>query len=102
MRFVTTQLVLMELCNAFSSPSLRDTAVRQVASIEHSARWQLVEMSGILWREGFALYSKMNDKSWGLVDCTSIVVARKLGITTVFTADRHFTQAGFAILLQEG
>jgi predicted nucleic acid-binding protein len=41
------------------------------------------------------------DKSWGLVDCSGILVARKLGITTVFTADHHFTQAGFKILLQD-
>jgi uncharacterized protein len=98
--FVTTNLVLAELCNAFSPPNLRGTAILQIDSIEHSSRWRVVEMDSYLWRESFALYRKMFDKSWGLVDCASMIVARRLEILTIFTADHHFTQAGFNILLK--
>ena len=43
----------------------------------------------------------MKDKEWGLVDCTSIIVARDMGITEIFTTDHHFEQAGFTILLKK-
>lgn len=42
----------------------------------------------------------MSDKDWGLVDCTSIIVAKNLGISEIFTTDHHFEQAGFQILLK--
>ena len=54
-----------------------------------------------MMQKGYELYRKMGDKEWGLVDCTSIVVSREMGITEIFTTDRHFEQAGFAILLSE-
>ena len=41
----------------------------------------------------------MTDKEWGLVDCSSIIVAREREITEVFSTDRHFKQASFTILL---
>lgn len=34
----------------------------------------------------------------GIVDCVSFAVLRRLGVTEVFTNDRHFTAAGFAVL----
>jgi uncharacterized protein len=36
---------------------------------------------------------------WSHVDASSMVLMRQLGITEVFTADRHFEQAGFTVLL---
>ncbi len=42
----------------------------------------------------------MTDKEWGFVDCTSILVAKDMGIKDVFSADHHFEQAGFNILLK--
>jgi hypothetical protein len=50
-------------------------------------------------RKGLELFKQMDDKDWGLVDCTSIVVARHFGVKVVFTTDHHFTQAGFQVLL---
>ena len=35
-----------------------------------------------------------------MVDCTSIVVAKKMKIIEIFTTDHHFEQAGFTILLK--
>ena len=33
-------------------------------------------------------------------DCTSFVVMQEEGLTDALTTDRHFEQAGFAVLLQ--
>jgi predicted nucleic acid-binding protein len=45
------------------------------------------------------LYEARKDKQWGLTDCISFVVMKEQGVETAATADRHFTQAGFSILL---
>ena len=41
------------------------------------------------------LLEKYSDKEWSLVDATSFIVMRRLGITEAFTTDYHFVQAGF-------
>jgi len=53
--FLTTNLVLAELCNAFSAPHLHSTAIQQVDDIVRSSRWHLVEVDSRLWQESFAL-----------------------------------------------
>jgi len=40
------------------------------------------------------------DKEWGMTDCVSISLMSQRGITKTFTADNHFEQAGFQILLK--
>jgi predicted nucleic acid-binding protein len=52
-----------------------------------------------LFDESVAFYRNRPDKTWGLVDCCSMVVMHKRGLTEVFTNDRHFEQAGFQCLL---
>ena len=54
----------------------------------------------MLMQKGFELYKQMQDKSWGLVDCISIVVARNMSICEIFTTNHHFEPAGFEILLE--
>ena len=98
--FVTTRLVIVELCNAFSRGELRSTAARIVDSIEQSSRWTIIEADRPWITAGFDLYRRMTDKEWGLVDCVSILVAQHFEIQDVFTTDHHFEQAGFRILLQ--
>lgn len=98
--FITTRLVIVELCNAFSRGELRNTAVQIVDSIEQSSRWTVIEADRQWIMAGFDLYRRMTDKEWGLVDCVSILVAQHFKIEDVFTTDHHFEQVGFRILLQ--
>lgn len=65
-----------------------------------SRKWKYVLIDELLFEEAFALYEKMNDKEWGLVDCSSIVIARQRGIIEIFSTDNHFKQAGLTILLE--
>lgn len=44
------------------------------------------------------LFKKFKDKNWSFTDCVSFIVMKRLGITTAFSFDRHFTQAGFNLL----
>ena len=39
------------------------------------------------------------DKKWSLTDCVSFLVMKEENIEEALSADKHFTQAGFKILL---
>jgi predicted nucleic acid-binding protein len=99
--FVTTSLIIVEFCSAFSNLLFRSTAIDFVESIANSRQWECLEVDQILRQRGFELFKQMSDKEWSLVDCISIIVARDIGVTQIFTNDHHFEQAGFQILLQK-
>jgi predicted nucleic acid-binding protein len=53
-----------------------------------------------LWNRSFEVYSNRPDKEWSLTDCMSFLVIQDRDLTEALTADRHFEQAGFTILLK--
>lgn len=99
--FATTSAILLEFGNAFSPLGLKPSAIKLIEAARQSKKWKTVIIDEKLIYRGFELYRQMKDKEWGLVDCTSIIVARDMGITEIFTADHHFEQAGFTILLKK-
>ncbi len=99
--YITTGAIFLEFGNAFSQITLKPTAIQIMEAIRQSRKWHYIDIDKNMMQKGYELYRKMGDKEWGLVDCTSIVVSREMGITEIFTTDRHFEQAGFAILLSE-
>ena len=62
---------------------------------------EIVPLSEQLYRRSLDLYRQHQDKEWGLTDCVSFAVMRERKITDALTADDHFRQAGFRILLAE-
>ncbi|MCU0568689.1 MAG: PIN domain-containing protein [Oculatellaceae cyanobacterium Prado106] len=60
---------------------------------------RVVSVDTELLTQALKLYQKYSDKSWGLTDCISFVVMQTHQITDAVTTDRHFTQAGFRILM---
>ena len=99
--FVTSDFVIAEFCNAFSRIKFRATAVQTINNIYKSKVWSVVPINESLMIKSLNLFTQMEDKEWGLVDCSSIILAREKQIATVFTADKHFEQAGFEILLKQ-
>jgi uncharacterized protein len=60
-----------------------------------------VNLDSDLLHEAFQLFSQRMDKEWGLIDCMTFVVMTRRKITDALTADEHFRQAGFQVLLIE-
>ena len=99
-KFITTNAVLLEFGNAFSRIAFKSVAISVIKAIKVSQKWECVAIDELLFEQALNLYQKMNDKEWGLVDCSSIIVASERELTEVFTTDHHFKQADFTILLE--
>lgn len=99
--FVTSSAILLEFGNAFSTINLKPFSVRLIDAIMQSKKWKSVVVDENIMNDSFKLYKQMIDKDWGFVDCSSIVLAKSLGIQNVFSTDHHFEQAGLTILLKK-
>lgn len=99
--FVITSAIILEFGNAFCPVNLKSSAIKIIESVMQSKKWKNVSIDEKIINRAFELYKQMKDKDWGLVDCTSMVVAKDMGITEVFTTDHHFEQAGFTALLRK-
>ncbi|HTG16702.1 MAG TPA: PIN domain-containing protein [Blastocatellia bacterium] len=91
---ITTDAVLLEIGNALAR-DFRSDAVEIIRVLRSSKNVQVVEVDTALFRKGFAVYEKYDDKEWGLVDCISFVVMWERELTEVLTFDGDFHQAGF-------
>lgn len=97
---ITTEAIFLEFGNTFSAVALKPSAIKMMEAIRLSKKWTVIAIDEKIMNQSFNLYKKMSDKDWGLIDCTSILVAKNLGISEIFTTDHHFEQAGFQILLK--
>ena len=96
---VTTDAILLEIGNALSRNFKRES----VEIIEHfltSDDVKVIHLYPPLFRKAFDLYKSHSDKQWGLIDCVSFVVMKELAIEEALSADKHFEQAGFRVLIR--
>ena len=95
-RTVTTTFVLLECGNAASRRPYRDQVAQTRAVLESSG--QLIVPTDEDWQAAWSAYASGPIGSASIVDHVSFVVMRRLGISDVFTNDRHFRSAGFSAL----
>ena len=98
-RFLTTDIVLMEVGNVLSQPAFKRAVNVYIETLRQSRKSSVIYTNEVDFTAGLQRYGKYADKDWGLSDCVSFEVMRQYSCTQVFTNDHHFTQAGFAILL---
>ncbi len=94
---------MTEVGNTFSRHDRRLMAKDQldfVHAVLKVRRGQVISVESGLWQRGWDLYWSRLDQDWGHTDCISFVVMQELGITTAFTGDKHFEQAGFVRLVK--
>jgi predicted nucleic acid-binding protein len=104
---ITSDLVLTELLNFFSDKGanleerayLRDQAVQVVHGLQNDAQVVIVEQTPDLFDAALTRYAERPDKGYSLVDCCSMIIMERRGLLEVATADHHFVQAGFVILI---
>jgi hypothetical protein len=98
-QWIITEWILAEFLGSAARPPLRATALQIVEQARASALTTIIPATTEDWQKGFALYAARVDKAWSLVDCISILLCERMGITEVFTSDHHFAQAGLTVLL---
>ena len=95
-QLVTTPMVLLECGNAAARRVYRaDVCDLRQRLIE---RGQLIAPTDEEVQGAWHDYQKGLAGDAGVVDLVSFAVMRRLGITQVFTNDKHFTAAGFEVL----
>lgn len=99
-RLITTAWVLTEVADGLARRSTRSLFVQFHSLLHLDSRTTIVPATSEWFDRGVSLYTDRMDKDWSLTDCISFVVMRQLGITEALTADRHFEQAGFSVLLR--
>ena len=94
-RFITTNAIIFELTNAFSSVQYKSIAIKLIDMINNSKGWSIITIEDDLMTKGVNRFRKMLDK-----DCISMIISEEIGINRIFSNDHHFEQAGFVILLK--
>lgn len=95
----TSDWVLTEFLSFGLRRQVRRAAIETVLDLQVSRATTIIPAARRTWESAFRLFQTRPDKSWSLVDCTTIAICRERGINRVFTHDHHFAQAGLEILL---
>ena len=90
---------MLETGNGLSALRLRSSALGLKRKLEKSERVEILEIDHDLYEAGWRLFAERPDKVWGIVDCISFELMKRMNINEALTADRHFEQAGFTKLL---
>jgi uncharacterized protein len=96
---VTTEYVLIEIGNWLARTGDRPVFLGLIEQVRADRETTIVPASTALFERGLDLYSRRLDKDWSLTDCISFVVMRESRLDDALTADHHFEQAGFRVLL---
>jgi predicted nucleic acid-binding protein len=99
---ITTNYVLAELAALLMSPLGVPHAgrVEFMQSIRHAPWIEVVHIDKERDNRSWDFLAKHQDKDFSVVDCSSFLLMKELGISAAITTDRHFEQAGFERLLK--
>lgn len=99
---VTSNMVLSEFVPLMHSRNFRlpqPQILALITQIRALPNVVVVHIDPTLDQQAWGLLYTNPQQPWSHVDATSMVLMRQVGITEVLTADQHFVQAGFTVLL---
>jgi predicted nucleic acid-binding protein len=96
---LSSDAVILELCNYFARSPLRAEAIAWVEELRGAAGWELVPLDRPLLQRAERHYRRHHDKNWSLTDCLGMELMRARKVQEAATTDAGFRQAGFRILL---
>ena len=98
---ITSEYVLLELGDGLSKLRFRSLASQLIRLVLQDNTFTIIHASTTLFSQAFSLFENRSDKEWGMTDCASIVIMDELNLTVALTADHHFEQAGYQVLLSQ-
>ena len=96
---VTTEFVLLEVANFFKQAKDRGKFGSFVQALRNDPATTIIACDSTWFQRGLDCFTARLDKEWSLTDCISFVIMETQGLNEAVTADHHFEQAGFKLLL---
>lgn len=100
-RLVTSDYVFDELVTLLRYRTGHKNAVRAGNVLRGQGEVDLAVLQLQDIEAAWKRFSSESDKRFSFTDCTSFVIMKRLKIDTAIATDKHFRQAGFAVLPTE-
>lgn len=97
-QWCTTNWVIWETVTWLRRRAGHTAAVRFGERVAASPKLEIISVTDRHETGAWQIFKRQWDEDFGFVDCTSFAVMRALRMSTVFTFDAHFRQAGFLTL----
>jgi uncharacterized protein len=91
-RLVTSDYVVDEVLTLINARYRRQTAVQVGQALFDRRLAELIFLKKEDIGRAWAIFRSHGDKRWSFTDCTSYVLMRRMGISSAFAFDRHFSQ----------
>ncbi|MHB1951399.1 MAG: type II toxin-antitoxin system VapC family toxin, partial [Acidiferrobacteraceae bacterium] len=98
-RVVTTDYIVDETLTLTKARIDAPSSLSLLDRMERSESIDLEMLTGARFAASKQYFRKHSDHGYSFADCTSFVLMDELDIRAALTTDRHFKEAGFAVLL---
>lgn len=92
--------IMFEIADGFARLGRREIGISLLEQMSRAENYIVHPFRAATYRNAFALYLSRRDKEWSLTDCYSFELMKELELVDALTADRHFEQFGYHILLR--
>ena len=70
-----------------------------IGALRSSQKVEVVAVGKDILEAGWQRCRRYADKDWDWIDCVSFELMERRGVREALSLDRHFTQAGFSLLV---
>lgn len=98
-KLVTTDYVLDETFTLLKSRKVGQLVSQLHNILQHSSYIQVEWIDSDRFDVGLGFFLRHKDHRYSFTDCVSFTIMKELQITKCLTADQHFNEAGFQVLL---
>ena len=95
---ITSDYVLDEAMTLLRTKRGLSAATSFADKIRSSSSIRIAWAGDSLFERGLEVFRKSEGRAWSFTDCTSFALMKQLSISEAFAFDRHFGEAGFAVL----
>jgi predicted nucleic acid-binding protein len=99
-RLFTSDFVLLEIADGLAARKSHQKFAAPFHALRIDTSTNIVPATRKTLEQAEALYLSRRDKGWTLTDCTSFILMKRNRINDTLSADKHFEQAGFRILMK--
>ncbi len=99
--YLLHELIFVETCSLITKRLDKRLALRTVWDLRRSSRIEIAELTPDLLEAGWQRCLRYADKEWDWIDCISFELMDRRSLREALSLDRHFTQAGFSLLVEQ-